>query len=53
MDIKKYLTNKDIEITNDDIDIEKLTKDLRKGFIDETEAKANAKAKAKAKTKRR
>lgn len=44
MDIKKYLTNKDIEITNDDIDIEKLTKDLRKGYIDETEAKSNAKA---------
>lgn len=44
MDIKKYLTNKDIEITNDDIDIEKLTKDLRKGFVDESEAKANAKA---------
>ena len=44
MDIKKYLTNKDVEITNDDIDIEKLTKDLRKGYIEETEAKANAKA---------
>lgn len=44
MDIKKYLTNKDIEISNDDIDIEKLTKDLRKGYIDETEAKASAKA---------
>lgn len=44
MDIKKYLTNKDIEITNDDLDIEKLTKDLRKGYIEETEAKANAKA---------
>lgn len=44
MDIKKYLTNKDIEITNDDFDIEKLTKDLRKGYIEETEAKASAKA---------
>lgn len=44
MDIKKYLTNKDVEITNDDIDIEKLTKDLRKGYIEETEAKSNAKA---------
>lgn len=44
MDIKKYLTNKDVEITNDDIDIEKLTKDLRKGYIEEAEAKANAKA---------
>ena len=44
MDIKKYLTNKDVEISNDDIDIEKLTKDLRKGFIEDSEAKANAKA---------
>lgn len=44
MDIKKYLTNKDVEISNDDIDIEKLTKDLRKGFVEESEAKANAKA---------
>jgi hypothetical protein len=33
MDIKKYITNKDIEITNDDINIEKLTNDLRKGYV--------------------
>lgn len=41
MDIKKYLTNKDIEITNDDFNIEKLTNDLRKGFTsnDEVETK--------------
>ena len=32
MDIKKYITNKDIEITNDDINIEKLEADLRKGY---------------------
>jgi predicted nucleic acid-binding Zn-ribbon protein len=32
MDIKKYITNKDITITNDDIDIDKLTNDLRKGY---------------------
>lgn len=32
MDIKKYITNKDIELSNDDINIEKLTNDLRKGF---------------------
>lgn len=32
MDIKKYLTNKDIVLTNDDIDIDKLTTDLRKGY---------------------
>lgn len=44
MDISKYLKNKDVTITNDDIDIETLTKDLRKGYIEESEAKANAKA---------
>jgi FtsZ-binding cell division protein ZapB len=33
MDIKKYITNKDIELTNDDINIEKLTNDLRKGYV--------------------
>jgi oligoendopeptidase F len=33
MDIKKYITNKDIEITNDDINIDKLTQDLRKGYV--------------------
>lgn len=32
MDIKKYITNKDITITNDDLDIEKLENDLRKGY---------------------
>lgn len=32
MDIKKYLKN-DIELSNDDIDIEKLTADLRKGYV--------------------
>lgn len=38
MDISKYVTNKDIKITNDDIDIEKLTNELRKGYIEEKEA---------------
>ena len=33
MDIKKYITNKDIEISNDDINIEKLENDLRKGYV--------------------
>jgi len=33
MDIKKYLTNKDIELSNDDINIEKLEKDLRRGYV--------------------
>lgn len=32
-DIKKYIKNKDIELSNDDIDIEKLESDLRKGFV--------------------
>ena len=32
MDIKKYIKNKDIELSNDDIDIEKLENDLRKGY---------------------
>lgn len=32
MDIKKYIKNKDIEISENDIDIEKLEKDLRKGY---------------------
>lgn len=35
MDISKYLTNKDVSISNDDIDLEKLTTDLRKGYYDE------------------
>lgn len=32
-DIKKYIKNKDIELSNDDIDVEKLESDLRKGFV--------------------
>lgn len=32
MDIKKYL-KKDVEISNEDIDIDKLTEDLRKGYV--------------------
>lgn len=33
MDIKKYIKNKDIELTNEDINIDKLESDLRKGYI--------------------
>ena len=33
MDISKYLTNKDIQLSNDDIDIEKLEKAFRKGYV--------------------
>ena len=32
MDIKKYIKNKDIELSNDDLDIEKLEKDLKEDF---------------------
>ena len=33
MDITKYLTNRDIQLSNDDINIEKLEKDIRKGYV--------------------
>lgn len=33
MDITKYLKNKDIELSNDDINVEKLEKDIRKGYV--------------------
>ena len=45
MDIKKYLKNKDIEITNDDINIEKLTTDLRKGYVSSDEVEEQIKSK--------
>lgn len=32
MDIKKYITNKELVVSNDDIDLERLTNDLRKGY---------------------
>ena len=38
MKIEKYLTNKDITLTNDDIDTAKLIKDLQNGMINESEA---------------
>lgn len=37
MDITKYLTNKDIQLSNDDLNIEKLEKDIRKGYVLESE----------------
>jgi hypothetical protein len=40
MEISKYLTNKDIQITNDDVNIEKLQKDLTKGMYTEDDLKA-------------
>lgn len=44
MDIKKYITNKDITLTNDDIDIDKLTNDLRKGYELTSEVDAKIKS---------
>lgn len=44
MDIKKYITNKDIEITNDDINIDKLTNDLRKGYVASSEVDSQIKS---------
>lgn len=40
MDIKKYLTNKDIELSNEDINFEKLEKDIRKGYVSSEEVEA-------------
>ena len=37
MDILKYLKNKDIQVSSDDFDIEKLEKDIRKGFVSSEE----------------
>lgn len=33
MDISKYLKNKDAQVSSDDFDIEKLEKDIRKGYV--------------------
>lgn len=44
MDIKKYITNKDIEISNEDINIDKLTNDLRKGYVLSNEVDAQIKS---------
>lgn len=37
MDISKYVTNKELSISNDDINIEKLTNDIRKGYVSNDE----------------
>ena len=44
MDIKKYLTNKEVVLTNDDIDLDKLTNDLRKGYEPTSEVEAKIKS---------
>lgn len=33
MDISKYVVNKEIQLSNDDINVEKLEKDIRKGYV--------------------
>ena len=33
MDISKYLKNKDIQLSNEDLDFEKKKKDIRKGYV--------------------
>lgn len=33
MDISKYLKNKDVQLSNDDINVEKLENDIRKGYV--------------------
>ena len=33
MDISKYLKNKDVQLSNEDLDFEKLEKDIRKGYV--------------------
>jgi len=44
MDITKYVTNKELSISNDDINIEKLTKDIRKGFVSSEEVESERKS---------
>lgn len=51
MDITKYLKNKEIQLSQDDIDIEKLEKDIRKGYVSSEEVdKARQEAKTEATT---
>ena len=44
VDIKKYITNKDIELSNDDFNIEKLENDLRKGYVLSSEVDSKVKS---------
>jgi len=37
MDITKYLKNKELQVSTDDFDIEKLEKDIRKGYVSSEE----------------
>lgn len=44
MNIEKYLKNKEAGITNDNIDFDSLTKDIRKGYVDEKEVDSRIKS---------
>ena len=44
MDIKKYIKNKDIELSNDDFNTEKLESDLRKGYVPVEEVESQIKS---------
>ena len=37
IDLSKYLKNKEVEVNNDDFNLEKLSKDLLKGYVKESE----------------
>lgn len=37
IDLTKYITNKELVVNNEDINLEKLAKDLRKGYVKEDE----------------
>lgn len=51
MEITKYLKNKDIQLSNEDLDFEKLEKDIRKGYVLSEEVdKARQEAKTEATT---
>lgn len=43
IDLSKYLINKDVQITNDDFDTEKLSKDLYKGYKSNAEVEKELK----------
>lgn len=47
VDLSKYLTNKDVSISNDDFDIEKLQNDLYKGYTSNAEVDKKVKASTK------
>lgn len=40
IDVTKYLKNKDVKVTNDDFDFDKMSKDLYKGYTKDSDIKA-------------